>query len=276
MRKTNLFLIGAFLGLLLISPFSADATECPGSRLVDEAGLLTDEENRNLRNTLDEISERIQFDVIIVTTNSLEGYSATEYADDFYDRYGYGMGEGDDGILLLIALDERDWAITTYGFGITAFTDGGLDYMISKFKGKLSGGDFEGAFSNFAELCEELVIQAKTGSPYDSGTQSGKSTQPLPGKSPSPYWPVYSILIGVVIATIIMSIMRGQLKSVRMQTAAGDYVKGNSLDIAVSRDLFLYSTVSKVKIEKAKTSPGGSSTHVSSSGRRHGGSSGKF
>ncbi|WP_313340186.1 hypothetical protein [Sedimentibacter sp.] len=43
-----------------------------------------------------------------------------------------------------------------------------------------------------------------------------------------------------------------------------------------SKDIFLYATVSKTKIQKAQSSSSGSSTHRSSSGRSHGGSRGKF
>ncbi len=67
-----------------------------------------------------------------------------------------------------------------------------------------------------------------------------------------------------------------QLKSVSMQTAAGNYIKSNSLKIIDSKDMFLYANLSKTKIEKAQSSSSGSSTHRSSSGRSHGGSRGKF
>lgn len=43
------------------------------SRLDDQAGLLDAEQKENLSSTLDEISERNQVDVVIVTVNSLEG-----------------------------------------------------------------------------------------------------------------------------------------------------------------------------------------------------------
>lgn len=50
-------------------------------------------------------------------------------ADDFYDYNGYGYGEEGDGIIFLISMEERKWQISTCGFGITAFTDAGQEYM---------------------------------------------------------------------------------------------------------------------------------------------------
>lgn len=43
------------------------------SRLDDQAGLLDAEQQESLSSTLDEISERDQVDVVVVTVNSLEG-----------------------------------------------------------------------------------------------------------------------------------------------------------------------------------------------------------
>ena len=98
-------------------------------RLVDDAGLLSDSEEEELLGELDEISERQEFDVAVVTVNSLEGKTAEAYADDFYDYHGYGFGTDHDGILLLVSMEARDWHITTTGYGITAFTDAGIEYI---------------------------------------------------------------------------------------------------------------------------------------------------
>lgn len=57
-------------------------------RLADEADLLSSEEETALLENLDEISERQQCDVVVVTVNSLEGKTAEAYADDYFDYNG--------------------------------------------------------------------------------------------------------------------------------------------------------------------------------------------
>ena len=89
-------------------------------------------------------------------------------------------------------------------------------------------------------------------------------------------WIPISIIVGVVLALIIVGVMKGKLKTVRSQAAANSYMKKDSLNIETSQDLFLYSTVSRTKIEREESSDGGSSTHTSSSGSTHGGGGGKF
>ena len=82
---------------IFILVFPVMASEIPEERqkplLVDEAGLLTEEESSELLNKLEDISQRYENEVGIVTVNSLEGKTAEAYADDYYDYNGYGYGE---------------------------------------------------------------------------------------------------------------------------------------------------------------------------------------
>ena len=93
-------------------------------------------------------------DVVIVTVASIEGKTATEYADDYFDYQGYGYGEKSDGILLLVGMKERVWAISTHGsLGISAFTDAGLDYIKEDVQFQLKLDNLCKGISN---LCESL------------------------------------------------------------------------------------------------------------------------
>ena len=85
-------------------------------------------------------------------------------------------------------------------------------------------------------------------------------------------------LVGVGLAMFIVGRMKAQLKTVRFQAAAGDYMKSGSLNITESKDTFLYNTVTRTAKPKNTDSgsSGGSSTHTSSSGETHGGGGGKF
>lgn len=239
-------------------------------RLVDDADLLSDSEEAQLTEKLDEISIRHQMDIVIVTNYSLDGKTPTRYADDFYDDNGYGFGVNSDGILLLLSMEERDWAISTCGLGIDVFTDAGQIY-ITEIAPYFSDGEYYEGFDMFASLCDEFINQAVSeGEPYDIGNMDNLTHKPL-----SPIWILTSILVGAVVALIAVMIMKSQLKSVRYQTAANQYVKPGSMKLRTNYDMFLYRNVTRTRIESDSNS-GGSSTHTSSSGASHGGSSGKF
>ena len=238
------------------------------SRLMDESDLLTDREETSLLSQLDNISENQEMDIVVVTTDSLEGYTPQEYADNVFDYCGYGIGENRDGLLLLVSIEDNDWHISTSGYAITAFTDAGREYMSEQFLPYLSDGEYYKAFSTYADLCDQFITQAKTDEPYDVGN--------LP-KEPFKIW--FNVLIalgiGFVFAIIVVLYMKSKLKSVRFQPAASSYVRNGSMNVTQSGDFFLYSHLDRRARPKDNDS-GGSSTHTSSSGSTHGGGGGKF
>ena len=238
------------------------------SRLMDDADLLTDSEETSLLSQLDNISEKQEMDIVVVTTDSLEGYTPQEYADNVFDYCGYGVGDNRDGLLLLVSIEDNDWHISTSGYAITAFTDAGREYMSEQFLPYLSDGEYYKAFSTYADLCDQFITQAKTDEPYDVGN--------LP-KEPFKIW--FNVLIalgiGFVFAIIVVLYMKSKLKSVRFQPAASSYVRNGSMNVTQSGDFFLYSHLDRRARPKDNDS-GGSSTHTSSSGSTHGGGGGKF
>lgn len=169
-------------------------------------------------------------------------------------------------MLLLISMEDRDWYISTCGYGITAFTDAGIQYIGGQMKDDLSAGNYAAVFRTYIEKCDEFITQARTGKPFDKSS--------LPRSPMSAIWIPISLIVGIAIAVITVGGMKAQLKTVRFQPEAKNYIRDGSLNITQSRDLFLYRTVDKT--EKSRDDDSGSSTHTSSSGTTHGGGGGKF
>lgn len=262
MRKR---MIGFLCMILLSLSLAVPAFAANSAKLVtDEADLLTDSEETALQSKLDEIGQKYGMDIVVVTKPSLYGYDIQEIADDFYDEGGYAA----DGILLLVAMDESEWYISTTGFGIDAVTDAGLNYMSKQFVGSLSDGEFYEAFSIYADQCDDFIRQAKSGEPYDTGNLPKGSFKFLRNL-------LVSLVIGLVSALIATGIMKGKLKTVQRQLKADSYVKSGSMKVTNSKDVLLYTNVSRQARPK-ETRSGGSRTHISSSGRVHGGGGGKF
>lgn len=233
-------------------------------RLVDGADLLIPDEEAKLAKTLDEISERLGCDIVIVTANTLGSKSPMEYADDYYDYNGYA----ESGALLLVSMEDRDWYISTKGECIQAITDAGREYMSKRFLNDLSAGRYYTAFNTFATSCDEFITQERRGNIYDTGNI------PKSRKLDS-NWILYAIVAGVVIAFIVTGSMKSQLKSVYFRSAA-NYVRHDSLKLTRANDIFLYSHIDRTKKADERSSGGGSRTHTSSSGSTHGGGGGKF
>lgn len=256
----------------LIIPVAATTSFVPVERtlplLVDDAGLLSDSEYSTLLEKLESISESRECEVAVITVNSTEGYTAEEYADDIYDYYGFGYGENDDGMLLLLDMGNRKWHITTYGFGAEALNDSAISSIGDKIVPYLSDGDYYDAFTEFADQCDWYIGYARDGgSDYE---YSGTVIFP-------PQFIFGSIIAGFVIALIATGTMRSKLKTIRSKSGAADYTVKDSLKVTRSSDIFLYRNVTKTaKPDDDDRSGGGSSMHTSSSGRSHGGGGGSF
>ena len=272
-------LFAALAALVLAVTLAAPAFAVEGGfadlyyRMYDGAGVLTEDEDNELEDALEELSLRQSFDVTIASIESLESVGADsmeQFADDLYDYCQFGYGTDRDGVLLLVSVGDRKWHLSTCGYGITAFTDAGIQYLGQQLTPFMAEGDYAGAFRTFVQWADDYVTAAREGHPYDVNT--------LPREPLSPMYLVLALGIGLVLAWVIVGVMKGQLRSVAFQENAASYVREGSMKLTNQRDLFLYRDVHRTEHveEKDSDSSGGSSTHTSSSGTTHGGGGGSF
>ena len=232
--------------------------------VVDNAELLNKSDESKLLKRLLKFRDKYDMDCIVVTVNSLDGKSAMAYADDYLDYNNYK----EDGILLLISMEERDWWISTAGDkGVYCFQDAGLMYIEDNILKYLSKGKYYKAFDNYVESCESLARR------YSKGNVYKKYKAPFElAKSVGT-----SCLVGIVLAAMSGFIMVKQMKPVENKLDATEYVVKGSFNLKSSRDRYI---TEHTDIQKHESSSGGRSggisLHTSSSGRSHGGRGGKF
>ena len=259
-------LFAALAALILAAALAVPAFAVEGGfadlyyRMNDSAEVLTEDEDNELEASLEELSVRQSFDVVIATIESLESvdYDSMEaYADDLYDFCQFGYGSEMDGVLLLVS-------------GITAFTDAGIQYLGEQMTPFMADGDYAGAFRTFVQWSDTYIDAARAGHPYDVNN--------LPREPLSLMYLFLALGIGLVLAWVVVSVMKSQLRSVAFQENAASYVREGSMNLTNSRELFLYRDVHRTERPKESSSrdSGGSSTHTSSSGTTHGGGGGSF
>ena len=169
-----------------------------------------------------------------------------------------------------MSVGDRKWHISTCGYGITAFTDAGIQYLGEQMTPFMADGDYAGAFRTFVQWSDTYIDAARAGHPYDVNN--------LPREPLSLMYLFLALGIGLVLAWVVVGVMKSQLRSVAFQENAASYVREGSMNLTNSRELFLYRDVSRTEHVEAKDSDssGGSSTHTSSSGTTHGGGGGSF
>ena len=103
----------------LVAPASAQTFPALSGRVVDQAHLLTPEQILNLTSKLQALEAQSGRQFVVATVSSLEGYPIEDYAYRLGRTWKLGSAKNNDGVLLLIAPNERKvWIATGYGAGI--------------------------------------------------------------------------------------------------------------------------------------------------------------
>ena len=265
MKRFVSVLTAVLLLALLIVP--ASAAQTPEYCVYDIAELLTDEEYWVLEDYAREISERQQCAVYFLTVDDFREYGdgvIFDVARQIFLNNDFGMGEAQDGVLLILSMAERDYCLLAHGFGDTALTDYGKDYISEHFLDNFGSDDWYGGCMDYLTYTDDLLAQARAGNIYDRGSW-------ITGRV---LW-LWSLILGAVISVIVCVIQRGMMKKkVRLQTGAGNYLEGGSVNITRRRDVFSHATEVRHKIESSSNSSGSSGGHSHSGG--FSGKSGKF
>lgn len=269
-------------------------------KIVDQADLLTDSEESALAEKAQRLTDTYDMDVVIVTVWSLGGKSSEAYADDYFDYNGYGVGPEYSGVLLLLAMEDQEWAISTCGETIYALTDYALQSIFEEIAGYLSNDDYYRAFDRYLDELEPYFEAYSGGSPVDGYVPDydGPGSYEPGTRDEVVYYPVeepgltascvlgrigVALLIGAIAAGIVICVMRGSMKTAKKQTGAAGYMTADSLRFLSRQDFFLYSRTSRTAKPqdnggggRGDGRSGGSSVHRGSSGRSHGGARGRF
>lgn len=90
----------------------------------DFADVLTESQEISMNEKISEFEKKTDIEITIVTVNSLEDRDIESFTNDLYNRWGVGKSDKDNGLMLLIAPNERKWR-TEVGYGLEEYlTDG--------------------------------------------------------------------------------------------------------------------------------------------------------
>lgn len=262
MKRLISIAVAVLLLALLIIP--ASAAESPESCIYDTEGLLTELEYRTLEDYAQEISTQRQCAVYFVTVDDFRNYGDGDIfnvARKIFLDNDFGMGEGKDGVMLILSMAERDYCLLAHGFGETALTDYDREYICEHFRDDFDDDDwFHGVFDYLA-YTDDLLSQAREGRVYDRYNWITGGV----------LW-VWSLILGAVTALIVCLIQRAMMRrKVREQSNAMEYLQGD-VHITRRRDVYSHTTEIRHKIEKNNS--GSSGDHSHSGG--FSGKSGKF
>lgn len=121
-----------FVLTLLISTLFADITEYfpkLEGRVVDTANLLSSSAKDKITTTLKEHEEKTSNQIVVVILNSLHSYDIADYSYQLGRYWGIGQKDLNNGVLLVIALEEKKLRIEV-GYGLEGALTDKISYEI--------------------------------------------------------------------------------------------------------------------------------------------------
>ena len=231
------------------------------ARVVDEADLLTADEEKALDAKLAAVEQSHKVRILIGTMQDTGGAALGKVANNVVDQIPADNGT----IVLLLSMKERDWYISTDNKMRVRITDGkGVEYLSGEFLPDLKEGKYAAAFTAFAATTDEmLTYYEKEGEPYDPANAFNLMAFGI------------ALACALILGGIIYYMLCEYESNVRSAAEADTYLNHDSFRLTQDEDNFLYTTVTRRTKEK-KESSSGSNVSTSSSDSSHGGGGGKF
>ena len=263
-------------------------------RVFDQAGLFSETEIIQLEEKIAQCRKSTKMDVVIVSAYTDGERSAEEYADDYYDYGGFGVGKKASGVLLLYYMDGPgqpggECYISTAGTMINMLTDERIESILDDVYGNLGNRDFAGATECFLEDVKVYVKEGVESGQYTYDRDTGEIVR---------YHSIrlYEVAIAMVIAGILAGSVCLDIKkryamkqsSREVSNSLQAYRADCAFHFSVAGDKMINKYVRSIPIPRktssgsggrghsGSSSAGRSTIHTSSSGRSHGGGGRRF
>ncbi len=256
-KRISAMLMAMLMTLVLCVPaLAADGTM---NYVIDVDNLMTYGEWELLEDQAAEISQRHGCGVYVLFMADYTYYdcgSVYETAETLYHSDGFGEGSGLDGILLLVSMSARDYALYVYGERAeNVFDADAIAALEDDFLPVFAEDDWIGGFRDYLAACDEGLNRAEADVPTQ--TPADEPTSPVRG--------IVTVAgISCLVALLVCLMLKGKMKSVHRKSEARSYTASGGLQLTEKYDRYTHTTESVRRIERK--SSGGSSGSSGGSG----------
>ena len=228
--------------------------------IFDQNGSLSDEEWLDLETRAKGIVENRNVGIYFVIVDDYTEYgngSVYEVTYQLYNDNQLGIGENNDGIIVLLSMRDRDYAMFVKGdYAQYAFNEYGKTQLEEAFLCDFGNNDWYVGINNYLNTCDKYLAMAEEGKPLRAS-----------------YWLHFVLVIGgsCLIAGGICYLFVRSMKTVHQKVEANRYIAKGGLKLTQQYDRYTHTTETRVKIEKESSGNSSSESGGGGSGR-----SGKF
>ncbi len=206
MKKWIFYIILAITMLTAICFCMAQLPEPTGRAVNDFAGVISSSDEQQMEALATEVFEKTGAALVVATVENMGGLSEEEYAVRLFQEWGIGQAGKDNGILFLLAMEERRTHIEV-GYGLEGLISDGdageiLDrYGVPDFRNGDYGLGFYRSMLAVADIIARDAGVQLTGSP---GTESLPSSERQSSGG-------FGSLFVVIIFIVLMIVTKGRI-----------------------------------------------------------------
>ena len=185
-RIITILLALCLLVALAIPAMAAGGNNAKMDYVTDIAGVLSDGEKTALNSKSAELAEKYECGVYLLIvedytelTSNLGGIR--DCAEGFYTANKLGWGADRNGVLLMLSMDGRDYALIAHGsLGNTVFSDAGKDILANAFLDNFKNDDWYGGCSDYLTQSGAMLGRAQNGgAPEPAGSNTNTAPEPV-------------------------------------------------------------------------------------------------
>lgn len=183
--KSHILSLILFL-VAMPAAFARAAGDIPNVHLADSTRFVSDPDNymsaagiARADSIIGDIWRTSTCEVVAVVVKDLDGEDINDYATDLFEKWGIGKKDTDNGLLMLISVDDRKACLRT-GRGMEiALNDARCGRIIRNIIAPaMKGGDVDNAVINASAAVREIVTDPKNAddliSQYENNANAGK------------------------------------------------------------------------------------------------------
>ena len=257
------------------------------AQILDHAQVFSDADIRQMDAVIQRIEKTHQVDMVLLTTYDVpddyseEMWRVQSYADDFYDNGGYGMGEDDSGMLILLDLNNRVMWLSTGGVMYEYINDAREESILDAAYSDLRHDDYGSACTAALLRVENFMEKGRAEGTFIYDEATGKRLGGIYNVLTQSEM-LLAALIAIAAAAVLMMCVGG---SYNLTGSTYSYNRNANASIRFTKEdeTFVRQFVNRTPRSTGSHGAGGgagrsggSGVHRSSGGVRHGGGGRRF
>lgn len=257
-------------------------------QVIDDANLFSVNEVSQMIDTIARIERNHQVDIVVLTTNDVptdyseEMWRVRNYADDYYDNGGYGMGADNSGMLILLDMNNRVMWLSTGGVMIEYINDAREEDILDRAYTYLPYGSYGNAINAALNRVEYYMNKGREEGTFLYDEMTGERLSGIHNALTSGEIGVAGLVGGGLALVIYLSVSSSY--NLRGSTYSYDRNANTSVTLTKDDEVFVRqfsrrsprNTGSHGSSGGGGRRSGGSGVHRSSGGVRHGGGGRRF